>query len=490
MSFAEATEPEFNPFEPRQDNDQALETLVRSIRFAEEFALFFAVCNQNSLRARINAELKARLEGIEVEEFPIREPVRNLYRELTARYGGERGEAPGVLLVYGIEGWLPAGDEGAHSDFVRNLNAARNNFPLLLKRPLVLWVPEHGLESIARGAPDFFSVRSGILTFSETQEEQQHMESVVRDIGLDAVAGLPFEDKQARIREIERLLREYQSLPEERRDEKAEERLLSAAADTYYAMANYKEAEPLLRRLVSIAEMRYGSESPEFARNINNLASLLQTTNRLDEAEPLMRRVMAIVELAYGPEHPKVAIALSNLAQWLKDTNRLGEAEPLLRRALDIDEKAFGHEHPKVAIRLNNLASLLKTTNRLGEVEPLMRRVISIFEKSFGESHPNVATGLNNLASMLKATNRLGEAEPLLRRALDINELAYGPEHPEVATILNNLALLLQATNRMDEAEQLLRRALAIFEKAYGPEHPHAVTVANNLKELQKLKSG
>ncbi len=55
---------------------------------------------------------------------------------------------------------------------------------------------------------------------------------------------------------------------------------------------------------------------------------------------------------------------LNNLALLLQETNRLQEAEPLMRRALEIDEHAYGPDHPDVAIDLNNLASLLQATNR------------------------------------------------------------------------------------------------------------------------------
>ena len=44
-------------------------------------------------------------------------------------------------------------------------------------------------------------------------------------------------------------------------------------------------------------------------RDLNNLAQLLQDTNRLAEAEPLMRRALAIDEKSYGADHPQVAIA-------------------------------------------------------------------------------------------------------------------------------------------------------------------------------------
>ena len=62
-----------------------------------------------------------------------------------------------------------------------------------------------------------------------------------------------------------------------------------------------------------------------------------------------MRRALAIDEKSFGPDHPNVARDLNNLAQLLQATNRLAEAEPLMRRALAIDEKSFGPDHPNVA---------------------------------------------------------------------------------------------------------------------------------------------
>jgi tetratricopeptide (TPR) repeat protein len=244
--------------------------------------------------------------------------------------------------------------------------------------------------------------------------------------------------------------------------------------------------EPFYRWALALAEDRLGPDHPETAIGLNNLALLLQATNRLSDAEPLMRRVVSIFEVSYGEEHPKVATALNNLAQLLQATNRLSEAEPLMRRALAIDEASYGAEHPEVARDLNNLAALLQATNRLSEAEPLMRRALAIDEASYGAEHPEVARDLNNLAQLLKATNRLSEAEPLMRRALAIDEASYGAEHPDVARDLNNLAQLLQDTNRLSEAEPLMRRALAIDEASYGSEHPNVAIRLNNLAQLLK----
>jgi tetratricopeptide (TPR) repeat protein len=246
------------------------------------------------------------------------------------------------------------------------------------------------------------------------------------------------------------------------------------------------EAEPLMRRALAIAEASYGSDHHNVATALNNLAQLLQATNRLAEAEALMRRTLAINEASYGNDHPEVATALNNLALLLQATNRLAMAESLMARVVEIFENNYGNDHPNVATALNNLAQLLQYTNRLAEAEPLMRRALASDKASYGSDHPKMAIRLNNLAQLLKATNRLAEAEPLMRRALAIDEVSYGNDHPNVAKDLNNLAQLLRATNRLAEAELLMRRALAINEASYGHDHPKVAINLNNLASLLK----
>ena len=143
----------------------------------------------------------------------------------------------------------------------------------------------------------------------------------------------------------------------------------------------------------------------------------------LAEAEPLMRRALEIGEKSFGPDHPKVAIRLNNLASLLQSTNRLSEAEPLIRRALEIDEKSFGPDHPDVAIDLNNLAQLLQATNRLSDAEPLMRRHVEIFRefgRKTGHEHPHMQAALGNYVGLLKAM-KLSEVE-IAARMREVSE--------------------------------------------------------------------
>jgi len=218
---------------------------------------------------------------------------------------------------------------------------------------------------------------------------------------------------------------------------------------------------------------------------MNHLGVLLHVKALYAEAEPLYRRALAIAETHYGPDHTVVATRRNNLAGLLQDTNRPTEAEKLRRQALTLKEKNLESEDPRDATDINNLATLLHDTNRPAEAEPMYRRALAIAERNFGTDHPTVATCLNNLATLLHATNRVAEAEKLFRRALAIDEQTFGRDHPHVATNLNNLAGLLRVTNRLADAEPMCRRALLIWEKHLGPDHPTTVTSRNNLAILE-----
>ena len=73
-----------------------------------------------------------------------------------------------------------------------------------------------------------------------------------------------------------------------------------------------------------------------------------------------MRRALDIDEKSYGPQHPNLARDLNNLAQLLQATNRLSEAEPLFERCVV--------SHLKFCLLTGNLHPSLRTVfeNYLG----------------------------------------------------------------------------------------------------------------------------
>ena len=87
---------------------------------------------------------------------------------------------------------------------------------------------------------------------------------------------------------------------------------------------------------------------PSWHTTLTTWRVLLRAMNQPEEAEALLRRALAIDERILGPDHPAVARDLVNLAVLLQDGGRLAEAEALVRRALAIDERIYGPDHPSV----------------------------------------------------------------------------------------------------------------------------------------------
>src|SRR2546430_11818424 len=84
------------------------------------------------------------------------------------------------------------------------------------------------------------------------------------------------------------------------------------------------------------------------------------STTPYTEAEPFHMGSLTITEKALGSDHPNLATALSNLAGIYKAQGRYAEVEALYKRSLIIREKAFGPNQPSVVNTVDDLASLYK----------------------------------------------------------------------------------------------------------------------------------
>jgi CHAT domain-containing protein/Tfp pilus assembly protein PilF len=265
-----------------------------------------------------------------------------------------------------------------------------------------------------------------------------------------------------------------------------EARKLNSEFSRLYQGGKYDEALPLGERILEIRERTLGSDHPDVARSVHNLALLYDFKGDFARSEPLYQRALVIRERVLGPEHPDVASSLNNLALLYSESGDYAKAELFFGRALTIGEKALGPEHPDVAASLTSLAKLYYEIGEYKKAEPHFERALVIWEKALGSEHPLVTLALNNLAGLYKMGSDYAKAEPLFRRALNIDEKVRGPEHPDVASSLINLANLYYEKGDYEKAEPLYGRAVTIREKALGAEHPDLARPLENLADLYK----
>jgi CHAT domain-containing protein/Flp pilus assembly protein TadD len=193
---------------------------------------------------------------------------------------------------------------------------------------------------------------------------------------------------------------------------------------------------------LAIKEKVFGSDNPDVAAPLNNLAGLYRDHGRYAEAVPLFERALAIREKANGPDDPDVAATLNGLALLYQGQGRYGDAELLYKRSLAIREKSLGPDYRDVAESLNNLGILYWKQGRYAEAEPLFKRSLAIFEKTLGSEHPDVALSLNNLAEFYRIQGRYSDALPIVQRTISQNTadkytafaVLYGSEDQKIIT--------------------------------------------------------
>lgn len=252
----------------------------------------------------------------------------------------------------------------------------------------------------------------------------------------------------------------------------------------YKAMGDYACAERHMNQALEIRRDVLGENNPDFVTSLNNLAGLHKSMGRYLQAEMLYSKAISIVSKEAGENNEYFARCLNNLASLYKSKGDYIAAEPLYCRARDIWSRIKGEKHPDFAIFLNNLADLYYLMGRYSEAEPLYFQTLDITRAAYGEKHPQFARSLNNLGSLCEAMGYYNDAELHYRRACEILCAIFGENHPEVAPSLNNLAELYKVMGNYDEAERLYHQANEIWCIAFGEEHPNFVTGLNNLADL------
>ena len=88
------------------------------------------------------------------------------------------------------------------------------------------------------------------------------------------------------------------------------------AAQEAVARGDLPDAERLLREAAAVQETTLGSEHPDLATTLNNLAFVCERTNKVADAEHNYRRAHAIAVASLGPKHPFVATSIKNLVDF------------------------------------------------------------------------------------------------------------------------------------------------------------------------------
>ena len=398
-----------SPFQQSEpDESTELRALSNALLLAEGFTLLFARCNQPDQRRRLAASLRERLPELNIQEIELREPISHLLDELRHQIAEP---APDVIFVSGLEYSLSVAAQAANTPFVANLNAARNSFSRYIPCPLVLWTPEYVLTAIMNGAPDFFSVRSGVYFFALSEQESSTFARSLSGGAEWRVEDLSINEKQERINHIENLLADYRILPQAQHDANAEARLLSRLGNLQTMVGRLSDAANTYRQLLKLSERTNNLQGQALASGF--LANVFQKEGQTESAEQAYQ--YAIKLLTQSGKLDASTSILNNYALLLVDQGRFEEAEKLYLQSLH-STQIIQNSIEKATI-LSNIGTVYARQKKWKEAE------ISFVKSGLISMQKNHLAGMqqsmHNLGNVRQHEGRWNEAEQFFLQSLD-----------------------------------------------------------------------
>jgi tetratricopeptide (TPR) repeat protein len=139
---------------------------------------------------------------------------------------------------------------------------------------------------------------------------------------------------------------------------------------------------------------------------LSNLGHWYHANGRFPEAEPLIRRALSIHEELKGPDCQEATVDRLNLAEVLVKCQRFEEAERCCRRALDSFLARHGSAHPETARCQQCLGLILQYTGRRAEAQRVYLEALATYEAAGIADWPEAVAVRNNVSWLLMEDSR------------------------------------------------------------------------------------
>jgi serine/threonine protein kinase len=260
-------------------------------------------------------------------------------------------------------------------------------------------------------------------------------------------------------------LRQVQKQGGAARKEYAAIAALQSQADALVGKGGYRDAQPLLEKILAIRRKVLGEEHPATATSYNNLAANQNPQGRYAQAEEDCRKALAIHRKRLGEDHPHTAASYDNLAANQADQGRYADAEDNWQKAAERFEKARGRiassglDRSARTSELSPLLHLAAVLARNGKPAAAWRR----FEQSLGRGT------WDDLSARLRRPPAERDKQSALVARLEqldrLLERTFSLEKPGEDLLRQRRELL----SRQRQAQEELNALQAGLEKRYGP---------------------
>ncbi|MFL5704903.1 MAG: FxSxx-COOH system tetratricopeptide repeat protein [Ktedonobacteraceae bacterium] len=255
-----------------------------------------------------------------------------------------------------------------------------------------------------------------------------------------------------------------------------------------YELPSYAQAEPLLKRALTLLRRHLGPEHPAVAEAQQLLGRVYTDLGDYIQAELYYQQALAIHECQLKLDHWQIACCLADLAENYEKQGKYASAEFLYQRIVALNERVRGPEHLGFAIHLRNMGKCYIRQKKYIQAEPILLRALTIWQQGIGVEHQMTASILSELGQLYLEQGEYTQAEAYLLQTLEIHQKLLKPGHPHLTSSLNILAQLYLEQEQYAQAESLLLQMWKSQQDSLGSESSEAAQLLNDLARRRSSK--
>lgn len=243
-----------------------------------------------------------------------------------------------------------------------------------------------------------------------------------------------------------------------------------------------KEADEILQETLLTVELGYGSNHPQVAATVLELAELKRKTGRNEAASALYQRVIGIHQVLRRPSRHSVE-ALHCYAHHLRERDDLELALRVAKEAIRECKRVKGIE--TLSGRCSMTMSWIQASlNDIGAAYKSGSEAVDLLERGRGKSHQETLRAKSMVANHCITLGRMAEAERILRDVLTQKERSRDDQDADYLDALFDLSLIQEKRGENSAALATLQRVFEIFRVHVGPSYSRAEELVERMPAL------
>ena len=346
------------------------------------------------------------MPGAGIETVTLDESTENPLDAVLAQVDGS---GTGPLMIVGLERASPSAAE--ERPVLYALNMSRPDWPKVLPRPLVLWVPEYLLALLGQEAPDFLDWRSDTLFFADQPgSDLLALDAENWRIDLDK-EGMSGALRESRIEELRSRLAALENAAEDPVALEAVAGWLAEMGRHLTTLGDFQGALSHFEQALKVAEKL---QRPELLASVyGNLGTFHGRNGEVAAAEAMYQKALQLFQQT-GDE-PAAARIYGNLASVELDRGSIEAAEKYCLRCLEVAER-LGLQADVLSC-FGRLAGIAEVRGDLASAKTFLQKALAPYREAEERADLAKVRFQLQLSRILLAEGDLAQAETLMEEA-------------------------------------------------------------------------